>query len=99
MQAKTLQQKAEEASCKCCKADFGSMLDNQDCTEQFEFYYDSQAQAEQALDYYTAAARAVESEPCEICSAISETENGWQLAARFQFCCEAELMLFRLRAG
>lgn len=94
---KTMQQKAEEAK-KCCKADFGSMLDNADRSLDFEFFYESQELAEQALAYYTSKAREVESEPCEICSQIDQTEQGWRLTARFVFSCQAELVLFQIKA-
>ena len=41
-------------------------------------------------------ARKTESDPCEIKSEITETENGANLTARFTFSCQAEAMIFEL---
>ena len=38
----------------------------------------------------------MESDPCEIKSEITETENGANLTARFTFSCQAEAMIFEL---
>ena len=41
-------------------------------------------------------ARKTESDPCDIKSEITETENGANLTARFTFSCQAEAMIFEL---
>ncbi len=56
----------------------------------------SEEQAQQALDYLTEKAKAAESEPCKITSEITQVDGGYQLKAAFEFCCQAEAMIFQL---
>lgn len=87
--------KAEEAKVCCC-VDVGTVIDNEDCSVNFAQVYASEEQAQQALDYLTEKAKAAESEPCKITNEISQVDGGYQLKAEFNFCCQAEAMIFQL---
>ena len=87
--------KAEEAKVCCC-VDVGTVIDNEDCSVNFAQVYASEEQAQQALDYLTEKAKAAESEPCKITSEITQVDGGYQLKAEFNFCCQAEAMIFQL---
>lgn len=80
----------------CCCVDVGTILDGKDCTVNIQQHYASLADAEAALAYFTAKAKAAESEPCERQSAIQAVENGAELTACFTFSCQAEAMIFQL---
>lgn len=80
----------------CCCVDVGTVIDNSDRTVDFQQVYPTQADAEEALAYLTSKARAAESEPCKIDSAIKAVENGFELQARFEFAYQAEQMIFQL---
>ncbi|HJF74060.1 YfcZ/YiiS family protein [Gallibacterium anatis] len=87
--------KPEEAKVCCC-VDVGTVIDNEDCSVDFAQVYASEEQAQQALDYLTEKAKAAESEPCKITSEITQVDGGYQLKAAFEFCCQAEAMIFQL---
>ncbi|PJG85099.1 YfcZ/YiiS family protein [Conservatibacter flavescens] len=87
--------KAEEAKVCCC-VDVGTVIDNTDCSVDFEQIYASEAQAKEALAYLTEKAKEAESEPCEIYSEIKPVTDGYVLKAVFSFCCQAETMIFQL---
>ena len=91
----SLKCQAEEAKVCCC-VDVGTVIDGSDCTIDFEQVYATEDQAKEALAYLTEKARAAESEPCTIHSEISAVENGVKLKATFEFCCQAESMIFQL---
>ncbi|MCK3655731.1 hypothetical protein A4G19_08175 [Pasteurellaceae bacterium Macca] len=76
--------------------DVGSIIDNSDCTAEFEKVYATRAEAEEQLAFLTSKAQAAASEPCQIESTISETENGVKLTACFRFEYQAETMIFQL---
>ena len=50
-----------------------------------------------ALAHYTAQAREVESEPCRIGSRIAPESGGFRLDAEFEFCCQAEKVIFQFK--
>ncbi|MBF4102659.1 YfcZ/YiiS family protein [Gallibacterium anatis] len=79
----------------CCCVDVGTVIDNEDCSVDFAQVYASEEQAQQALDYLTEKAKAAESER-KITSEITQVDGGYQLKAAFEFCCQAEAMIFQL---
>ena len=81
----------------CNTFDMKSLFDNRDCNQVIEYVYDSEEQAQEALDYFTAKARETESEPCDIQAEITEIEENYLLKADFTFCCQAELVIFQMR--
>lgn len=83
----------------CNTFDMKSLFDNRDCTQAISYLYDTQEQAQTALDFFTQKAREVESEPCEIQSEISKTDEGYLLNASFAFCCQAELVIFQMKTA
>ena len=92
---KTMQQKAAEAH-NACRLKGDSMLDNNDCSIAFNAVYDSEAQAREALAYFTEKAESVETEPCEIESEITALDDGFLLIMQITFCCQAEVVLFQM---
>ncbi len=93
--SKTLQQKADEAR-NMCKLKGDSMLDNADRQIAFEAVYDSEAQAQQAVEYFTQKARTVETEPCQIRSEITPLAEGFLMKMWIEFSCQAEVVLFQM---
>lgn len=83
----------------CNTFDMKSLFDNRDCTQEISYIYDTQEQAQTALDFFTQKAREVESEPCEIQSEINKVDDGYLLNAKFAFCCQAELVIFQMKAA
>ncbi|OOF51191.1 hypothetical protein BKK54_03610 [Rodentibacter genomosp. 1] len=83
----------------CNTFDMKSLFDNRDCTQEINYIYDTQEQAQTALDFFTEKAREVESEPCEIQSEITKVDDGYLLKAKFAFCCQAELVIFQMKAA
>lgn len=81
----------------CNTFDMKSLFDNRDCSQLIEYVYDSEAQAQKALAFFTQKARDVESEPCEIQSELTKVEDGCLFRANFTFCCQAELVIFQMR--
>ena len=92
---KTLQQKADEAR-NMCKLKGDSMLDNSECQIAFEAVYDTQEQAEQAVEYFTQKAKSVETEPCKIKYEIKPLEEGVLMQMWLEFSCQAEVVLFQM---
>ena len=91
----TVKCKAEESlTCSC--VDVGTIIDGSDCTVEIHQFYSTEADANTALERLTKKAHNTESDPCEIKSEITETENGVNLTARFTFSCQAEAMIFEL---
>lgn len=91
----TMQQKADAAR-NMCKLKGDSMLDNCDRQIAFEAVYDSQAQAQQAVEFFTQKAKSVETDPCEIRSEISLTQDGFLMKMWITFSCQAEMILFQM---
>ncbi|MCQ9122293.1 hypothetical protein BKG95_06825 [Rodentibacter pneumotropicus] len=83
----------------CNTFDMKSLFDNRDCTQEINYIYDTQEQAQTALDFFTQKAREVESEPCEIQAEISKVDDGYLLKAKFAFCCQAELVIFQMKVA
>lgn len=81
----------------CNTFDVNSLMDNSECCFPLEQFYATSQDAEGALEYYTAKAREIESEPCVIESAIEKVEEGYVLKAVFAFCCQAELLIFQMK--
>lgn len=88
--------KANE-SAVCCCTDIGTIIDNEDCTAEFESVFATEQEAQQKLASLTQAARDVESEPCEIVSNITPVDGGYKLWMKFVFCCGAECVIFQLK--
>lgn len=93
--SKTMQQKAAEAH-NMCKLKGDSMLDNAERQISFEAVYDSEEQAQQAVEFFTQKAKSVETEPCEIKSNISQIDEGYLIKMRITFSCQAEVILFQM---
>lgn len=87
--------KAEESKVCCC-VDVGTIIDNEDCSVHFEQVYASEAEAKEALAYLTEKAKAVESDPVKIESRVTSVSDGYLLSVSFEFCCQAESMIFQL---
>ncbi|MBE2893781.1 YfcZ/YiiS family protein [Spirabiliibacterium falconis] len=87
--------KAEESKVCCC-VDVGTIIDNEDCSVQFEQVYADKTQAQEALAYLTQKAHDAESDPVKIDSEMTEVEGGVLLKANFEFSCQAECMIFQL---
>lgn len=83
----------------CNTFDMKSLFDNRDCTQEIHYIYDTEEQAQAALDFFTQKAREVESEPCEIQAEVSKTDDGYALKAEFTFCCQAELVIFQMKTA
>lgn len=80
----------------CCCVDVGTVIDNSDCVVDFSQIYQTEGDAQDALNYLISKARAAESEPCQIESRVQAVENGWQATARFEFAYQVEAMIFQL---
>lgn len=93
--SKTMQQKAAEAH-NMCKLKGDSMLDNAERQIAFEAVYDSEEQAQQAVEFFTQKAKSVETEPCEITSEISHIDEGYLMQMWITFSCQAEVILFQM---
>ncbi|WGE65201.1 YfcZ/YiiS family protein [Actinobacillus equuli] len=92
---KTMQQKAAEAH-NMCKLKGDSMLDNSDRQIAFEAVYDSEEQAQQAVEFFTEKAKSVETEACVIQHNISQVEDGLLMQMQIEFSCQAEVVLFQM---
>lgn len=83
--------------CESCNTfDVGSILDNSETVATIQRLYDTEIEAQAALAKFIQKARDIESEPCEIESEISKTDNGVELTAHFKFSCQAEVVIFQL---
>lgn len=80
----------------CCCVDVGTIIDNSECAVDFSQVYPTEIEAKDALAYLTSKARVAESDPCQITSEINAVENGYELKATFDFCCQAESLIFQL---
>ena len=88
--------KAEESlTCSC--VDVGTIIDGSDCSVDIHQTYANKAEAEAALNRFIEKARKTESDPCDIKSEITETENGANLTARFIFLLKSRLNHYRKR--
>ena len=92
---KTMQQKAAEAH-NMCRVKGDSMLDNSDHQIAFEALYDSEKQAQQAVEFFTEKAKSVETEACVIQHNISQVEDGFLMQMQIEFSCQAEVVLFQM---
>ncbi|VEB27044.1 Protein of uncharacterised function (DUF406) [Actinobacillus lignieresii] len=92
---KTMQQKAAEAH-NMCKLKGDSMLDNSDRQIAFEAVYDSETQAQQAVEFFIEKAKSVETEACVIQHSISPIEDGFLMQMQIEFSCQAEVVLFQM---
>lgn len=80
----------------CCCVDVGTVMDNSDCTASWSACFAERSEAEAKLAMLTDRARAIESDPCEIASRISDVAEGVQLDIDFTFACQAETLIFQL---
>ncbi|MWN89364.1 DUF406 family protein [Gilliamella sp. Pra-s65] len=88
--------KANETAACCC-VDVGTIIDNEDCSAEYEHIFATEQEAQSKLDLLTKAAEDVATEPCEITSRIEKVDNAFKLNVNFTFCCGAECMIFQLK--
>ncbi|MWP60859.1 MULTISPECIES: YfcZ/YiiS family protein [Gilliamella] len=88
--------KANETAACCC-VDVGTIIDNEDCSAEYERVFATESEAQQKLASLTQAAKDVETEPCKIESNIEKINDGFKLSVKFTFCCGAESMIFQLK--
>lgn len=81
----------------CCCVDVGTIIDNEDCTAEYEHVFATESEAQAKLASLTQAAKAVATEPCEINSCVDKVDGGFKLTAKFTFCCGAECLIFQLK--
>ncbi|MFQ1016497.1 YfcZ/YiiS family protein [Gilliamella sp. BG7] len=81
----------------CCCVDVGTIIDNEDCSAEYEHIFATESEAQAKLASLTQAANDVATEPCEINSNIDKISDGFKLSAKFTFCCGAESMIFQLK--
>lgn len=81
----------------CCCVDVGTIIDNEDCTAEYENVFATESMAQTKLNKLIKAAKDVETEPCEIISHIENVKDGFKLTVKFTFCCGAECMIFQLK--
>lgn len=83
--------------CEGCNTfDVGSILDNSETVANIKRTYETEAEAQAALERFIQKAHDVESEPCEIESEIYPIQGGFELNANFKFSCQAEVVIFQL---
>ena len=89
---------SDKAECSkgICKPVTTAMFDNTDSTLIFEEVYASEQDAQQAFENLELKAKAVESEPCQIQYQILQEGTNFRLIGQFNFCCQAEAVLFQL---
>ncbi|OOH91493.1 hypothetical protein BMT54_02265 [Pasteurellaceae bacterium 15-036681] len=89
---------SDQAECSkgVCKPSSTSMFDNEDSSLEFEQIYATETEAQEALAQLIEKARHVESDPCEIESSVVQVEQGFLMKAKFNFCCQAEAVIFQL---
>ncbi|WP_040976781.1 YfcZ/YiiS family protein [Necropsobacter massiliensis] len=89
--------KEQPVECVGCNTfDVGTVIDNSDCTAHVERHYASEQEAQNALAEFTRKARNAETDPCQIQSTITKTDDGVLLKADFTFSCQAESLIFEL---
>lgn len=93
--SKTMQQKAADAH-NMCRLKGDSLLDNRNRQISFEAVYNSEDEAQQAVEFFTQKAKSVETDPCEIETEISHVEDGFLMKMWIEFSCEAEVILFQM---
>ena len=86
-----------QESAVCCCVDFGTVIDNDDCTVQYEQIFANQTEAEAMLVQLTEKVRAIESDPCQIREHFEPVEQGIRLQVNFVFACATERMIFQLK--
>ena len=77
--------------------DLGVIIDNTDTAIEYSNRFDDREEAEAHLESCTRQVRDIETDPCAITSNITEADKGVELRARYEFCCEAEKLIFELR--
>lgn len=93
--SKTMQQKAADAH-NMCRLKGDSLLDNRNRQISFEAVYNSEDEAQQAVEFFTQKAKSVETDPCEIETEISSVEDGFLMKMWIEFSCETEVILFQM---
>lgn len=93
--SKTMQQKAADAH-NMCRLKGDSLLDNRNRQISFEAVYNSEDEAQQAVEFFTQKAKSVETDPCEIETEINPIEDGFLIKMWIEFSCEAEVILFQM---
>ena len=77
--------------------DLGVIIDNTDTALEYCHTFENRDEAEAHLESCTMQVREIETSPCKITPTFTEKENGVELRARYEFCCEAEKLIFELR--
>lgn len=90
-----MQQKAADAH-NMCRLKGDSLLDNRNRQISFEAVYNSEDEAQQAVEFFTQKAKSVETDPCEIETEISPVKDGFLMKMWIEFSCEAEVILFQM---
>lgn len=88
--------KANETTA-CCGVDIGVVIDNEDCSANYEAVFKTQQEAEEALSKLTDMANNIASDPCQITHQIEVINDSVKLTADFNFCCAAESMIFQFK--
>ncbi|MCP1660318.1 YfcZ/YiiS family protein [Neisseria perflava] len=83
--------------CPDCTVEVGTVFDGEDCTVDILQSYETEQLAKEAEVLYTAKAREVESEPCQIKSSITPVDSAFQLKMELVFSCQSEKVIFQLR--
>ncbi|WP_434778316.1 YfcZ/YiiS family protein [Neisseria sp. Ec49-e6-T10] len=81
----------------CCCLDMGTVIDNEHCSVTLNDVFATKDEAEQMLSTLTELAKQVASDPCEIISNIHEVAERHELSVSFNFCCQAETLIFQLK--
>lgn len=89
---------SDEAECAkgICKPKSTAMFDNEDCLVSILHISTTKDEAETVLQQLIDKAHDIESEPCSISHNLTSTEQGWRLNADFNFCCQAEAVIFQM---
>ncbi|MDH2997514.1 hypothetical protein A1D22_07240 [Pasteurellaceae bacterium LFhippo2] len=89
---------SDQAECSkgVCKPSSTAMFDNEENSIEFEQFYSTETEAQQVLEQLIQKARNVESDPCEIVSSVEATDGGFLMKVKFNFCCQAETVIFQL---
>lgn len=86
-----------EKTAHCPKKKAENFFDGNESAVQFRQFFADHSSATEKLQNLTAVAQQVASEPCQIHSQIQAQDTGVWLEAEFQFCCQAEAVIFQMK--
>lgn len=81
----------------CCCVDVGSVIDNEESMAEYSGIFETESLAQEKLDLLTQQANKIASDPCQITHSISKVDEGYELSAKFNFCCGAESLIFQFK--